>query len=107
MDVYVSTLFSDGTSASLLEAMACSLSPVVTEIRGNKEWVEDGMNGFLVPVASSEKLAEKILLLANDHTLRRTLQEKAKNSVWTRVDWQRSMDGLTKIIDEMVLSSEK
>ena len=101
-DIYVSTSFSDGTSASLLEAMACSLPPVVTEIHGNKEWVEDGANGFLIPVANSEKLVEKILLLANDRKLRKRLEAKAEETVRTRVNWRKNIQGLTKIIDEMM-----
>ena len=101
-DIYVSTSFSDGTSASLLEAMACSLPPVVTEIYGNKEWVEDGVNGFLVPIANFKKLAEKILLLANDHKLRKELQAKTEEAVRTRVNWRKNIQELTKIIDEMI-----
>ena len=101
-DVYVSTSFSDGTSASLLEAIACSLAPVVTEINGNKEWIEEGMNGLLVPVANSQSLAEKILLLANDHKLRKELQTKAEKIVRARVNWHENIDELTKIIDKMI-----
>ncbi len=103
-DIYVSTSFSDGTSASLLEAMACSLSPVVTEIDGNKEWVEDKTNGFLVPLANSKKLAEKILLLADNHELRKKLQAKAEETVRTRVHWRRNIRRLTKIIDGLILT---
>jgi glycosyltransferase involved in cell wall biosynthesis len=104
-DIYVSTSLSDGTSASLLEAMACSLTPVVTEIDGNKEWVKDGVNGLLVPVANSEKLAEKILSLVNDYKLRRVLEEKAVETVRVRVDWQRNMQKLTKTIDKIICSN--
>lgn len=99
-DIYVSTSFSDGTSASLLEAMACSLTPVVTEINGNKEWIKDGMNGLLVPVANSKILAKNILLLANDHERRKALQVKAEETVRTRVAWRKNIQKLTKIIDE-------
>jgi len=101
-DIYASTSFSDGASASLLEAMACSLTPVVTEINGNKEWIRDGMNGLLVPVANSKSIAEKILLLASNHKLRRTLQVKAEETVRTRVNWNKNVDELTKIIDKII-----
>jgi glycosyltransferase involved in cell wall biosynthesis len=100
-DIYVSTSFSDGTSASLLEAMACSLAPVVTEISGNVEWIKDGVNGLLVSVGDSEGLAEKILLLASDYKLRRVLEEKAVETVKARVNWPKNIQKLTKIIDEM------
>jgi len=106
-DIYVSTSFSDGTSASLLEAMACSLPPIVTDIQGNREWIKNGVNGILVPVADPEKLAEKILLLADNYELRRKLQLKAKETVRTKVNWQKNISLLTRIIDRMVLLDNK
>jgi len=78
------------------------LTPVVTEIDENKEWIVDGMNGLLVPVANSKRLAEKILSLANDHKLRKALQAKVEESVRTRVNWHKNIDELTKIIDKMI-----
>ncbi|MEM3730871.1 MAG: glycosyltransferase family 4 protein [Candidatus Bathyarchaeia archaeon] len=100
-DIYVSTSFSDGTSASLLEAMACSLAPVVTEIPGNTEWIKNEVNGLLVPLANSEKLAEKILLLTDNHKLRRDLEETAMETVKKCVNWQKNMQQLTRIIDSL------
>jgi glycosyltransferase involved in cell wall biosynthesis len=101
-DIYVSTSFSDGTSASLLEAMSCSLPPVATEIDGNKEWINDGINGFLVPIADSKKLAERILLLADDQELRRRLRAKAEETMRTRVIWQENIKKITNVIDSIV-----
>ena len=45
-DVYVSAATSDGTSSSLLEAMASGAFPVVTSIRANRDWLEDGSTGL-------------------------------------------------------------
>jgi glycosyltransferase involved in cell wall biosynthesis len=98
-DIYVSTSFSDGTSASLLEAMACSLAPVVTEIDGNKEWVKDGENGLVAPLADSKRLAEKILLLATDHELRTRLQINAEVTIKRRVNWARNTEKFFEIIN--------
>src|SRR5262249_32615429 len=47
--VYGSFPPSDGVSASLLEAMACGLFPVVSDLRSNRDWIDDGVNGLLVP----------------------------------------------------------
>jgi glycosyltransferase involved in cell wall biosynthesis len=99
-DIYVSTSFSDGTSASLLEAMACSLTPLVTEIPGNTEWIENEVNGLLVPVADSKRLAEEILLLASDHALRTRLQVNANVTIKRRVNWTRNIEKLFEIIDK-------
>ena len=60
-DIYISTSLDDGTSISLLEAMASGAFPIVTDIPSNREWVSDGENGFLVPIDQESFLAEKIL----------------------------------------------
>jgi len=60
-DIYVSTSLYDGTSVSLLEAMGTGAFPVVTDIPANREWIEDGKNGFLFPVNDENILARKVL----------------------------------------------
>ena len=50
----------EGMPKTLLEAMACGTLPVVTDIPANREWIENGKNGFLVPVDSPEILADTI-----------------------------------------------
>jgi len=46
--VYASFPPSEGVSASLLEAMASGLVPVVTDLATNRDWIEPGVNGLLV-----------------------------------------------------------
>lgn len=105
-DIYVSTSFSDGTSASLLEAMACSLAPVVTKIPGNVEWIENGENGLLVPVADSKKLAEKILLLSTNHEFRTKLQINAEITANKKVNWVRNIEKFLKLLDRIISPSK-
>jgi len=62
-DIYVSTSLSDASSVSLLEAMACGLPAVVTDLEGNREWIKHGIGGFLFPKGDFRVLAEKILHL--------------------------------------------
>ncbi len=46
---YLSMTASDGASLSLMEAMAVGAIPVVSDIEPNREWVEHGVNGALIP----------------------------------------------------------
>jgi glycosyltransferase involved in cell wall biosynthesis len=73
-DIYVSTSLYDGTSVSLLEAMASGVFPIVTDITSNREWIRDGENGFLVPVNDEQYLANKIIDAIRD----KGLLEKAR-----------------------------
>ena len=56
-DVYVSSSLWDGTSVSLLEAMACGIVPVVSDIPANNALIKDGQNGFLFSPGDAQDLA--------------------------------------------------
>jgi glycosyltransferase involved in cell wall biosynthesis len=75
-DIYVSTSTTDGTSVSLLEAMASGAFPVVTDISANREWITDGKNGFLVPTGNEAFLAKKIVEALGCPELRATALER-------------------------------
>jgi len=97
-DIYVSTSLSDGTSASLLEAMVCSLPSVVTSIPGNLEWVKDHYNGLTFHPGNSEELASKIILLSRDENLREKLGKRGNELVTKKVDWERNM----RLLDDCI-----
>lgn len=69
--IFVASSKYEGFSLALVEAMACGL-PVVSYScpYGPKEIIQDGKNGFLVPVDDETSLAEKICLLIADDDLR-------------------------------------
>ena len=56
--VYVLPSYREGTPRSVLEALATGRPVITTDAPGCRETVDDGVNGFLVPVGSSQALAE-------------------------------------------------
>ena len=69
-DVFLLSSLSEGLSNAALEAMACGLPVVTTDCGGMREAINDGVEGFVVPVRSPAALAEKLALLAKDANLR-------------------------------------
>lgn len=63
MDVYLNTSLSEGLSIAIIEAMASGLPVIATDVGGNPEVVENGVNGFLVPSRNPQALAERIKYL--------------------------------------------
>lgn len=59
--LYLAATSTDGTSISLLEAMACGTFPIASDIPANKPWIRSGTNGFLVPLARADLFARRIL----------------------------------------------
>ena len=56
--VFVLPSYREGTPRTVLEAMATGRAIITTDAPGCRQTVEDGYNGWLVPVQSAEKLAE-------------------------------------------------
>lgn len=73
IDIFALSSLSEGTSITLLEAMASGKPVVVTDVGGNPAIVEQGVNGFLVPPGEPEALAQALLKLANDSELRQLM----------------------------------
>jgi L-malate glycosyltransferase len=101
-DVYVSTSLSDGTSVSLLEAMASGAFPVVTDIAANKEWITDGMNGFLVPIDDETSLAHKIIQSLRNKGLTEEARQKNWKVVREKAYLKHHMDHLRGIYEPYV-----
>ena len=90
-DLYVSTSLSDSTSVSLLEAMASGLLAVVTDIPGNREWIEDGKNGFLFPLGNYQALAEKIIWIINNFKETEKLRNQNQKIIREKALWEENM----------------
>ncbi len=104
-DIYVSTSLNDGTSISLLEAMASGTFPIVTDIPSNREWISDGENGFLVPINEERYLAEKILEAIRNQDLREGSRVKNFCLIKEKGLWSVTI-AKTKEIYKMVLASK-
>jgi glycosyltransferase involved in cell wall biosynthesis len=63
-DLYASASRVEGLPLALLEAMACRLPVVATDIPGHRRLVEHGVTGLLVPVDDAAALGDAIAVLA-------------------------------------------
>jgi glycosyltransferase involved in cell wall biosynthesis len=59
-DLFVHPSHSEGRPNAVLEAQACGLAAVATDVGGTSEIVEDGVTGFLVAPRDPAALADKI-----------------------------------------------
>jgi glycosyltransferase involved in cell wall biosynthesis len=69
-DVYVLPSSAEGLSNSLLEAMACGLPVVATDVGGAPDLIEHGNRGLLIPPDAPGKLADALLLMLGDEKIR-------------------------------------
>ena len=101
-DIYVSTSLSDGTSQSLMEALACGLPVVVTDVPANMEWVKDEEGGFIVSKADADMLAEKTIKLLRDPELREKMGIVNLEIAQRKADWNKNFDKLQKAYESFL-----
>ncbi len=81
MDIFVLSSISEGTSMSLLEAMASRVPCVVTDVGGNSELIKDGQSGYLAPPSAPDSLADKIMLVLKETEKSTELTARALETV--------------------------
>jgi glycosyltransferase involved in cell wall biosynthesis len=70
MDVYISASDTEGLSNVLLEAQACGIPVIATNVGGNQEAVRDEVDGIIVPPRSPEQIASAAIdFLSNPETV--------------------------------------
>lgn len=93
-DVWMGCSRSEGFYLPFLEAMACRCPVVSTAVGGPKDAIEDGVNGYLVPVDDPEALADRLVkVLQSSEQEWRTMSEAAYTTA-TGYTWDDATDRL-------------
>ena len=84
----------DGLPQMLMEAMACGLPAVSTDLVGIPDLVIDGQTGLLVPTEDATALAEALMRLGDDDDLARQLAESGHAHVTNAFDIETCLEPL-------------
>jgi len=101
-DVFVSVPSFDSMSISLLEAMACGVIPVVSDLPATREWIKDGENGFLVPVRDVNALAASIIKALKKNKEINLIRERNWNLVKHGADYYKHMERMENLYYELL-----
>ncbi len=89
-DLYISPSHIDGSSVSLMEALACGLPVLVSDIPANREWVTDGVNGWLFPDGDSDALAARLLEAMSRPDDLVAMRRRSRECAEQRADWSKN-----------------
>lgn len=95
-DLYVCASHSDGTSISLLEALACSRSVIVSDIPGHREWVTPNVHGWLFPDGDAQAMAQTIINAFDNRYQLKEMGVAARQLAEQRADWNKNFPELFK-----------
>ena len=90
--LYVSTSPVDGTSVTLLQAMACGCPVLVTDAPGNRHWIERGLGGYLFAPGNINELSHSInaALSESGSSHQQDMVEASLQAVESRADWKQN-----------------
>jgi glycosyltransferase involved in cell wall biosynthesis len=88
----------------IIEAMASGLPVIVSALPGPSELVDDGVDGFVVPVGDVLLLKERIQSLVDDTALRKRMGDAAYRKVAERYSWSTIGERLEEAILGIVRS---
>lgn len=92
LDVFAMSSESEGMPTVIVEAMACGLPVVVTDVGSIREVVEDGPCGLVVPPLQPPALADALTELLGDPQRREALATRGRQRVLERYETERCAD---------------
>jgi glycosyltransferase involved in cell wall biosynthesis len=94
---YVTAAEVDGTSVTLLQAMACGTPVVASATPGNLGWIVDGVTGFTFPTGDTAALAAALADVIASYPTRVAL--RARERVAADADWHANLGRLQRAMD--------
>jgi D-inositol-3-phosphate glycosyltransferase len=101
-DLFVTATLNEAFALVVLEALACGLPVVGTNIDALRAVIREGGNGLLVPPGNPRALAEAIERIARDAPLRRQLAANAHSSVLPQYSWTAIGDRLAAALSSQL-----
>ncbi|TFE66575.1 glycosyltransferase family 4 protein [Methylacidiphilum caldifontis] len=101
-DVFVLPSIEDGFACVIPEAMACGLPVITTDHTGACDIIKPGINGFVVPIRSPEKIASYLELLYRNPLLCKEMGKNAAFDASHCHNWKVYVQKLIEIYKELI-----
>ncbi len=97
-DIFILPSIEDACPLVVLEAMATGLPTITTDHCGAGEFIDNGVDGVVVPAGDAEALSRAVEMLAGDPLLRASMASAARRRVAEGHSWDEYGDGILDLI---------
>jgi len=98
-DVFVLPSFHENLPTSLLEAMACEVPCIATDVGGVPEVIKDGENGIILNVGDAKGLADAINTVLSDYDGFVEMGKRGRDIVLDKFCWRENVKKIVKIYE--------
>lgn len=98
-DIYLNFSEYEGTSLTMLEAMARGCVPVVTNVSGVDDFIENMINGLISDVGNMEDIANNILFLDKNREKIEDFSRKCVDIISNKCDLNEYIDYVEKLVN--------
>jgi len=105
-DVLVLPTLTEGLALVVLEALSRGMAVITTPNSGALDVITNNKDGFIVPIRSSDALAEKLTLLANDRELLESISEAALTRA-AECTWQSYRELLASTVNQVLQAAKE
>ena len=99
--LYVNTSLADGLSPSMLEACSSGLPVVSFDVGGARDIIDDGVNGFLVPIKDWKMLATRIIYLLQNVDVLKNMSRIARKKAQEKFDINKRIGTIMSIYENL------
>jgi glycosyltransferase involved in cell wall biosynthesis len=102
MDIICLTSNNEGTPVSLIEAQACNIPIITTDVGGVRDIVKNNETGYIVPKNNAKIFAEKLLLLIEDEKNRKKLSQNGWSFVKDNFHYTRLVKDMESYYENLI-----
>lgn len=102
MDIICLTSDNEGTPVSLIEAQACNVPVVTTNVGGVKDIMLDGETGFVVEKGDMKEYTEKLLFLIENDEIRKKMSQNGWTYVEDKFNYTRLVKDMENYYKELL-----
>ena len=99
-DIFILPSYTEGSPASLIEAMSCGIASIATAVGESKKYISDGKTGILISPGDPKELRNAIKSLINNRALIEKFGKNGRNSI---IKYTKNYTRIHKFVYEQIL----